>query len=224
MHVIVKSLVNLTSIEDAIEAASSYSGDIYYDGEERSAQIIITNEKESQRGSFKVALFGTSNIPSLSRPGAFNRICAKQAVYALGNGKFVPYDGRQQASELIPEVQCLVWAKLLLIRVYEYMAEVEARLGEKPPFPVPRMRFIEACLAYERGHDTHGVYLVEEEIPDPQGIWRKWINNDSALPLPAHTPDEICRCRFLAFTQHVQYYLTNKLAYVSDYQGKYSST
>ena len=54
-----------------------------------------------------------------------------------------------------------------------------------------------------------------------KGPFIKYINNGFASPLGGTeiTLAHRRRAEFLCFTQHVQYALTAKLAFVSDYQG-----
>ena len=64
-------------------------------------------------------------------------------------------------------------------------------------------------------------WLIEERIdPEEEGRWRKFINNDSPVPLHMQTESDVERGEFLAFSQHYQYLWSGKLAFVSDYQGE----
>ena len=65
------------------------------------------------------------------------------------------------------------------------------------------------------------MYLVEELIPLSTGeAFIKYIHNGDATPRVFRDAavDEIAE--FLAFTQHVQYITSEKLTYISDYQGE----
>ncbi|KII92464.1 hypothetical protein PLICRDRAFT_103155 [Plicaturopsis crispa FD-325 SS-3] len=124
-------------------------------------------------------------------------------------------DGRTvQSKKLIEEVRNLVWADGLLGLVYRFIKKkVDRGKGMPLPFTIPRMSFVRAGMAYGPGDD---VYLVEQRI---DGHFRKYLNNDSAEPVEfVDLPDQE-RAEFLAFTQHVQYWKTHKMAFVSDYQG-----
>jgi hypothetical protein len=112
------------------------------------------------------------------------------------------------------EITCLVWAQGLLQLAYSFVDGILKDRGD-PPFPIPRMRFVQAALAMEQ--DGTGVYLLEEFIG---GKFRKYLNNVSAEPLQLSTVDDQNRAEFLAFTQHVQYWKTGKQVFVADYQGK----
>ena len=66
-------------------------------------------------------------------------------------------------------------------------------------------------------------FLLEEVIdPNKEGLFRKFLNNVLLEPLVMKTKDDEEQARFLAFSQHVQYWKTKKQVFVSDYQGKQS--
>ena len=97
-----------------------------------------------------------------------------------------------------------------------------------PSFSIPRFRFVELALAIEQLPDSHQlgkesgwVFLIEEVIQkETQGISRKYLNNVSPVPLQMSNKDDKKHRAFLTFSQHVQYFKTKKLIFVSDYQGK----
>jgi hypothetical protein len=64
-------------------------------------------------------------------------------------------------------------------------------------------------------------FLLEEVIDaNMEGPFRKYLNNVSPEPLLMATKEDKEQAKFLAFSQHVQYWKTKKQAFVSDYQGK----
>ena len=120
------------------------------------------------------------------------------------------------------EISCLVWARVLLDLVYKFIDKGIALHGE-PPFHIPQMRFVDAALAVEHNmaESTDGrVFLLEEVIGENEGRFRKYVNNVSAVPVPFGNGDDEERALFLTFAQHVQYFKTKKLAFVSDFQGE----
>lgn len=195
--------------------------------------LKLNMSPESQKtGGFKLATFGATSQPIFSTRKSLE-VCAKQTFYKKpvtqhSNGKQsevlrkIPYDSHKQVQDLSMEITCLVWARMLLDIVYQFIKEKIAARGP-PPFEIPTMRFVDAALAIEEGDgksDPH-VFLLEEVIENKlEGKFRKYLNNVSLKP-PLF-PDEAdnVRAKFLAFTQHVQYFKTKKLAIVSDYQGK----
>ena len=66
-------------------------------------------------------------------------------------------------------------------------------------------------------------FLLEEVIDEnTEGPFRKYLNNVSPEPLVMETKKDEEWAKFLAFSQHVQYWKTKKQVFVSDYQGKQS--
>ncbi len=89
----------------------------------------------------------------------------------------------------------------------------------------PEFQFVASALAIDTVSDSDKKrptsWLLEKRIDAAtQGLWRKYINNDSPVPLMMHSKADEQRAEFLAFCQHLQYMLTKKLVFVSDYQGK----
>ena len=142
----------------------------------------------------------------------------------------------EQVMSLSREIICTQWAHALMELVYERVAEFR-RLGKVPVYEIPQMRYVRVALAMETGQAAppssrkavppqRQVYMLEEYIDSSDcGKRRKYINNDSAFPLPlpeslANDRTERNRCEFLVFAQHVQYVKTKGFAYVSDFQGK----
>ena len=188
--------------------------------------------KNQKKGGFKLASFGTAS------QHVFNNtfdVCAKQSFYqkrtttdtvgqddAIEVTHNIPHDGVTQIRNLSMEISCLVWARVLLDLVYKFIEKGITLHGE-PPFHIPQMRFVDAALAVEHNmaESTDGrVFLVEEVIGGGEGRFRKYVNNVSAVPVPFGMGDDEERAQFLTFAQHVQYFKTKKLAFVSDYQGE----
>ncbi|KAJ7920089.1 hypothetical protein B0H13DRAFT_1605718, partial [Mycena leptocephala] len=92
-----------------------------------------------------------------------------------------------------------------------------------PNFEVPKMRFVHAGLAIGQT-DERDTFVVKEWIdPEKEGPFIKYIHNRSARPRNFQDPEHSLRAKFLAFAQHVQFFKTDRTAYVSDFQGEYSS-
>jgi len=196
-----------------------------------------------KKGGFKLAAFGTS-MPGVFKEGANSEdICAKRTYSAVErvtevNGSLtkkivrVPHEGEKQFQNLTMEVSCLVWAQALLDIFYDFIKEESDSDLEGPkklpnlPFHVPQFRFVKAAIAIEQSSSTSvkkTSFLLEEVIdPNMEGPFRKFLNNVSPEPLVMKTKDDEERARFLAFSQHVQYWKTKKQVFVSDYQGKQS--
>jgi hypothetical protein len=185
-----------------------------------------------KKGGFKLAAFGTS-MPAIfnTKAKGAEAICAKRAYNTVErivevNGFLttkvvdVPHEGEKQFQCLTMEVTCLVWAQALLGIVYD-LIEAETKECGKLPFNIPQFCFVKAAIAIESGPLKRTTFLVEEVIDaGVEGPFRKYINNVSPEPLAMETKEDEDRAKFLAFSQHVQYWKTRKHAFVSDYQGK----
>ena len=184
------------------------------------------------KGGFKVAALGTSttHLFKSNTPD----ICAKRTYHSVEhvveqNGSFVtksddiPYEGRKQFQNLSMEIACTVWAQALLDLVYKFISQEDSGCC---PLNVPKFRYVELALAMEGSPDgtkkqNGAVFLVEEVIAEErEGPFRKYLNNVSPVPLTTTCKEDEIRAKFLAFSQHVQYWKTKKQVFVSDYQGK----
>jgi hypothetical protein len=195
-----------------------------------------------KKGGFKLAAFGTS-IPGVFKVGCADSeaICAKRTYNAVervvevhGSLKRktvnVPHEGEKQFQNLTMEVSCLVWAQALLDIVYDFIMIKEGSDGSTKlpnlPFHIPQFRFVKAAIAVEQSSSTSAkktTFLLEEVIDaNTEGPFRKYLNNVSPEPLVMETKEDEKRAKFLAFSQHVQYWKTKKQVFVSDYQGKQS--
>jgi hypothetical protein len=82
------------------------------------------------------------------------------------------------------------------------------------------LRFVEAGLALSSdvSNDKGHVLLLEERITSQ--FYKYMTNGTAALPEYFANAQVRAIAKFLAFTQHVQYWKTGTLAFLSDYQGK----
>lgn len=183
-----------------------------------SLQLEFSPAKQ-KKGGFKLATFGTASQDLF---GTGFEICAKQTFYQksakidcagqdlLEITQNIPHDGITQVRNLTMEIACLVWARVLLDLVYKFVDKHIASHGA-PPFPIPRLRFVEASLAVEHVTSENGearAFLLEEVISGDEGRFRKYLNNVSAAPVFFTDKNDKERAEFLAF---------------SDYQGESSS-
>lgn len=65
-------------------------------------------------------------------------------------------------------------------------------------------------------------YLIEELLLDAESFI-KFIHNGTCHTLVEPDKPKYDVAEFLAFTQHVQYFKTGGLAYISDYQGNFNT-
>ena len=198
--------------------------------------ISYSSKAEIHYGIFKLAFAGNSTTPvfrnlNSESPGG-ESICLKQKYYmSAQSGKRKPYDAATQVSSLIIDICSLVWADQLMRLVYRFIenhdhatqpeaAAVSISSSKKDSRPlVPALHFTSSGLACSDDRNT--IYLVEELIDaNVEGRYVKYVSNASPKPLSFLPGDKYINvANFLCFSQHVQY-MTTKLAYVSDFQGK----
>lgn len=198
-----------------------------------------TSAKKQLLGAFKVAyigcasecLFGNSKAICIKQlyykvpipPSTSTSNLEKAIVTASPDFRKVIHDPITQGRDLFIDLVCGVWGDGLLVLVYDFITqELTGRLfGHPLPFLIPQMRFVRSALAVDQAADAQQQTYLLEEVVDPKldGRFRKYLNNNSAIPLKFKNPDDNNRAEFLAFSQHVQYWKTKKLVFVSDYQG-----
>ena len=182
-------------------------------------------------GAFKVAFLGTSNSPLLQVlhvPGTTGRynIVAKCVFQTNTMACLSLHKAPCQLQDLGMEVHCLIFGHAFLTLVYNYIdkwcaEKEETRATSQVAGGIPNVCFVGAGIAIQhRAGDNPRVMLLEERIP---GSFTKYINNANAEILPQRNAEETQMARFLAFTQHVQYWKTKKQAFVTDYQGTFTS-
>ncbi|KAJ7699616.1 hypothetical protein B0H17DRAFT_1049036 [Mycena rosella] len=140
-------------------------------------------------------MFGESVTPLFNDRTNYE-ICVKQAFYTEPTQsagvqlmQTVIHDTPFQAKLLVMEMRLLAFGTAALNGCYKWMARY-IRIHGQPSFDIPQMRFVQAGLGLSE--DGTKVFLIEESI---------------------------LLGRFLAFTQHLQYWMTLKLFFISDYQG-----
>jgi len=180
-------------------------------------------------GNFKTASIGYTSVSVFD--SVSTQVCVKQGFYTDPNSPLRKiYDGPRQAEMLTMELNCIGWASALMTCVYDFMKESEAVVG-LPTFDVPHMQYVQCGLAISKpeGHRAgHTAYLIEEYIDTDKTSGKNWfvkyLNNSSARPRQFEDRRQTLRAEFLSFAQHVQYWKTEGLAFVSDFQGEHTST
>ncbi|KAF9537066.1 hypothetical protein CPC08DRAFT_613608, partial [Agrocybe pediades] len=133
-----------------------------------------------------------------------------------------------ECQKVLTEGTILGWANSLMTFSYSFIDDFLRQSSSKPPFPIPKLRFVQGAIAYAlkpvegSGHapptSHRAVYLLEELIP-PGKPFIKYIHNSDATPLQDEGEDGYDVGVFLCFLQHLQYSHTHGLAYLSDFQG-----
>jgi len=184
-------------------------------------------------GAQKTAVLGKTSLnPVFAGHGPpDHRVCLKQSYYRSriedqGREKIAitPQPDVTQYKELLSEFNNQAWAAALLGCLYLY---IDKFFQDNPALwiDIPRFRFVEMALVKGLGASTDSrgkIYLAEEYIDkDIDGVFRKYINNNSATPLfKDGDVDHNWRAEFLAFAQHFQHWVTQGAMYTSDFQGK----
>jgi len=144
---------------------------------------------------------------------------------------YIRYSTTDELKKVFYKANILYWAKALMKMTYDFINHTVGKAKELPPFEIPCIWFVEACLvlAYSaqatkrlngpRLGTVSIAYLAEKEIKSDDGFI-KYIHNGDCTPIPEPHEPGYNIALFLAFTQHVQYFKTGSLAYmytVSDY-------
>ncbi|KAG1760646.1 hypothetical protein EDD22DRAFT_848322 [Suillus occidentalis] len=174
---------------------------------------------------------GLGSIPgqnvAVKRP--FHKVFPSASSFMYKIGRFSSVD---EIAKLFKEANVLYWSRSLLQLTYAFIDRCIAASDEPPPFNIPRVRFIDAGLAFSYSQrdskptragsktgSTCAGYLVEELIEGGSDAFLKFIHNMDANPLLDEDDYRYKVASFFAFTQHVQYVKTGGLAFISDYQG-----
>jgi hypothetical protein len=232
-----------------LDTAESYVGQLMVD---------ISHDSTIGMGGFKTAhpgwltltpppVSGLGSVPRdeivVKRP--FHRVFSQAggSTEAFKIGRFPVVD---ELPKLFREANVLYWASSLLQLTYDFIDHRRATYCP-PPFPVPRVRFVQAglALAFVQGQAViaapsgklgsksimpglkpcpiRAAYLLEELIDGGDDAFVKFIHNMDADPLLDELDYGYDLAVFFAFTQHVQYVKTGGLAFISDYQGMHLS-
>jgi hypothetical protein len=190
--------------------------------------VLFHNPK---KGAFKIAWMGSSNLPlSTQMLSEFKHdsefpICVKQVFYLNAEKKTAIPGNNIQLKDLSMEARGLVWAHSLHEIPCGFVEKELAKKGlteETAPIDFPKLHYVEAGLALTNDvtNKDGKVLLVEQKI---EGTFHKYLNNGSSALPEFFANAEVGRItRFLSFCQHVQYWKTQKLAFIADYQGMLS--
>ncbi|KAJ7473367.1 hypothetical protein FB451DRAFT_1367350 [Mycena latifolia] len=126
----------------------------------------------------------------------------------------------------IMEANVLLWAISIMTFTYSFIQHFIDNSPHNPPFDIPEVRFVRAGVAVVHEQATGPVinararaYLIEELIDEEHDGFHKFINNGSAVPVLTANKSLSTLADFLSFTQHVQFYKTGGMVYISDLQG-----
>lgn len=171
----------------------------------------------SLKGAFKTAHPGSITSDVALPPPLSGKVCVKQLYFTEAGGIVKRYRGTEEQGYIYCEVCCLDWARTLLDLTYKFIQDFEEGVKHFPG-TIPRLHFVEAAVAKSR---VEKFFLVEEWIDTSQAQFIKYINNGRATPcVPKNAPEETLNiANFLCFAQHVQFQVTGRTMFTSDYQG-----
>ncbi|KAJ7077313.1 hypothetical protein B0H15DRAFT_805289 [Mycena belliarum] len=196
-------------------------------------------------GTFKTAHAGYLSLVHLNTDGLGtkpNEAVAVKRMYVRSprpteskpNGwvinRLMPMD---EFRKTIMEANVLQWASSIMTFTYSFIYHFLENSPTPPPFEIPDIRFVHAGVAVIYEQQATGpaanpqskicrTYLIEELIDASVGrrdSFHKFINNGSAVPVPTDDEALAAIAEFLSFTQHVQFYKTAGMVYISDLQG-----
>ncbi|CAK5267931.1 unnamed protein product [Mycena citricolor] len=184
-----------------------------------------------EKGAFKImrrAQCGLELFPRGPLRGTHGQYeLAVKELYYQQDQLLLPPHAKGQATGLNMEGRIAITASLMLTACYGFMDMfLESHPTEAVSLNIPIMEFVKVGLGSGLLPSKDGssmekkVYLIEEYIdPAVEGRFHKYIGNGSTIPLQQTTKEDKNRAAFLSFTQHVQYMLSGKQIFLSDYQG-----
>jgi hypothetical protein len=166
-------------------------------------------------------------IASGSVPKIWTGVVSKEA-------KITRYSFEDERRKVEAEANLLYWADSLMSLANGWIQTQIAqrnRDGDPCPFTIPQLRFVRGGVAsFQGAYNTHepgklfyqpnATYLIEEVIPSALGDFTKYVHNVDPTPqLPSFGGPAYEIAEFLCFVQHLQYWKTEAMVYISDFQG-----
>ncbi|KAJ7847225.1 hypothetical protein B0H14DRAFT_2357233 [Mycena olivaceomarginata] len=118
--------------------------------------------------------------------------------------------------KILMEANILQWAVSLMTFTFSFIDH----FIHPPPFNIPDIRFVHTAVAIVHEQPS-GRTAREELIDEKLDGFHKFIHNGNAVSALSDSEGESLHemAYFLSFTQHVQYYKTAGMVYLSDLQG-----
>ncbi|KAG8690582.1 hypothetical protein FRC09_011925 [Ceratobasidium sp. 395] len=162
-----------------------------------------------------------SSVVAIKRPYLKNFNDSGTSTSAPRSTRFPPSD---ELCFITKEAVLWQWANALHGVTETFIRDHPKANQEGAPI-APSVRFVEAGVAKFIGNNAggdsalSGAALLEEQIPKEQGFLC-YLGNGSAVPafFPSGTY-EYTLAQFCAFSQHVQWVVTGRQVYCSDWQG-----
>ncbi|KAJ7750708.1 hypothetical protein DFH07DRAFT_961305 [Mycena maculata] len=171
---------------------------------------------------------GLGTIPN--HPVAVKRMYRRRSKNTDSTSSAVTrYSYADEYALTVQEANLLYWASSLMGFTYSFINHFITNAPEEPPFDIPQLRFVHAgvAVAHDQVSGTNvanvssirRTYLLEELIDTENEDFVKFIHNGNALPLLPPSDPLYQIAEFLCFTQHVQYFKTDRAVFLSDLQG-----
>ena len=134
-----------------------------------------------------------------------------------------PFD--KEVPFLAGEANALVYAVALLRDATD---AIEHARVEKPPPPSlifpEKIRYVRCgmLMSKKEAKKNKTCLLVEERIPS--GKWHKYVHNAQQAPHSSLDSEARDLAEYLCFVQHIQWWKTRGLAFISDFQGELNAS
>ncbi|KAJ7797160.1 hypothetical protein B0H14DRAFT_3548763 [Mycena olivaceomarginata] len=211
----------------------------------KAAQGSIVMEKDNYLGigTFKTAHPAYLTLMHLTSEGLGTKpneaVAVKRMYVRRAKATSIDPDGwvvarltpADEYRKILMEANILQWAVSLMTFTFSFIDHFIQKSSHPPPFNIPDIRFVHAAVAIVheqpsgRTASTKSTicrsYLVEELIDEKLDGFHKFIHNGNAVSALSDSEDKSLHemADFLSFTQHVQYYKTAGMVYLSDLQG-----
>lgn len=154
-------------------------------------------------------------------------------IMVLKEAKITRYSYEDERRKVEAEANLLYWASSLMSLANSWIkSQIAQRTinGDLCPLTIPDLRFVHGGVASVQGayhtepgklfYQPNATYLIEELIPSALGEFTKYVHNVDATPqFPSFGGPAYETAEFLCFVQHLQYWKTDAMVYISDFQG-----
>ena len=175
------------------------------------------------------------NEPVVAKRFYFTKEVAPKGLVPK-EAKITRYSYEDERRKVEAEANLLYWADSLMSLANGWIqTQIAQRTVNNDPCPltIPQLRFVRGGVASVQGgyhslqvgagkvfYQPNATYLIEEVIPSALGDFTKYVHNIDPTPqLPSFGGPAYEIAEFLCFVQHLQYWKTDAMVYISDFQG-----
>ncbi|KAJ8083225.1 hypothetical protein PM082_003224 [Marasmius tenuissimus] len=182
--------------------------------------LSYSNDVQKAYGGFKFSWIASATPPLFS--SSTSEICVKQTYEKTVVGNKVigkTRRGEDQYKNLESEVLSMIWGSTLYNRSVAFAEDMHSQ-GLVQDIDRPKqLGFARCAIGMEMDGSTRNYFMFEEVVQPP---FVKFLNN-STVQIPSYVmPGDQAIAEWLSFTQHAQYMLTGKMAFIGDYQGNHT--